>query len=278
MAQCIRCGESLNDISRPDQLCDDCRQSFPQAEVIPPQPVLHRPTMRTTIALIAANALVFLLMLINGVSFTAPSGLDAVRWGADFGPLTVSGQYWRMLTANFVHFGIIHIGLNMYVLWGLGQLTEFFFPPLDYVLLYLTTGIASSALSLFIHPTIVSAGASGAIFGIAGAMISALKWTNLPLVPASRNALFKGVLRFAGYNLLIGLMLYRIVDNAGHVGGLLFGLLAGYILSKHLDRSESSRDFRLLAWGGLILAAIIFAALAIYVRADVGSLLYQRAS
>lgn len=234
--------------------------------------------MRTTAALVGVNVLVFLMMGFSGVSWVAPTTLDVIRFGGDFGPLTVSGQYWRMLTANFVHIGIVHIGLNMWVLWGLGQLTEIFFPPFDYVMLYLTTGIGCSALSLLIHPTIVSAGASGAIFGIAGAMLTAIRWGNLPLNPKASDALFKGVLRFAGINLLIGLMLYKIVDNAGHIGGLLFGLLAGYVLGKHLDRSEASRDFRRMAWAGLVVAVLALAALAIYLRSDVASLLYQRSS
>ena len=231
--------------------------------------------MRATAALVGVNALVFLAMGLSGVSFVEPTTLNVIAWGGNFGPLTVSGQYWRMLTSNFVHIGIVHIGLNMWVLWGLGQLTEIFFPPFDYVMLYLTTGIASSALSLLLHPTIVSAGASGAIFGIAGAMLTAIRWGNLPLNPKARDSLFKGVLRFAGINLFIGLMLYKIVDNAGHVGGLLFGLLAGYVLGRHLDSSQASRDFRRLAWAGLVLAILALAAFAIYLRSDVASLLYR---
>ena len=74
-----------------------------------------------TFVLIAINVLVFLAMVASGVSFTQPTPLDVFKWGGDFGPATVGQhQWWRLLTSCFLHFGIIHIGMNMYVLYLLG--------------------------------------------------------------------------------------------------------------------------------------------------------------
>jgi len=79
-----------------------------------------------TLALVSLNVLVYLGMGLSGVSWSEPAIRDAVRWGADFGPMTLSGDWWRVLTSTFVHFGIFHIGFNMWCLWDLGRTLEFF--------------------------------------------------------------------------------------------------------------------------------------------------------
>src|SRR5947209_5351039 len=90
---------------------------FQQALVLAPSPIF-------TIGLIVVNVAVFILMVINGVGFMDPSIDGLLRWGADFGPLTTHGQWWRLFTSTFVHIGIIHIAMNMYILLSIGMFTE----------------------------------------------------------------------------------------------------------------------------------------------------------
>ena len=199
--------------------------------------------------------MVFLAMVASGVSFTSPDTYSAVRWGADFGPLTFgAAQMWRLLTSNYVHFGIVHLLLNMWCLWGLGRLTEVFYTSADYVLLYTLTGVSGSMLSVALKPLGISAGASGAIFGLAGVMLTTLKWGKLPLLPENRSQIYKGVWQFAGLNLVFGAV-SPSVDNLGHIGGFIFGLLIGGVMGKHLDDSVTSRRYRRKAW--LWLALVI---------------------
>src|SRR5216110_386563 len=87
-----------------------------QAEQAPPmQATGSPPSFPVTIGLIAINALVFAIMVARGVSAIRPTPQQALAFGADFGPLTLNGQWWRLVTSMFVHFGIIHVGLNMLV-------------------------------------------------------------------------------------------------------------------------------------------------------------------
>lgn len=192
-------------------------------------------------------------MVASGVSFGNPTGISAVRWGADYGPLTFgAGQMWRLLTSNYIHFGIVHLALNMWCLWGLGRLTEVFYRTPDFVLLYTLTGISGSMLSVTLKPLGISAGASGAIFGLAGVMLTTLKWGKLPLAPENRSQIYKGVWQFAGLNLIFG-ALAPGVDNLGHLGGFFYGLLIGAVMGKHVEDSAASLAYRRKAWMWLVL-------------------------
>jgi rhomboid protease GluP len=106
------------------------------------QSVPARPTSVVTLTLIAINVLVFAVMVLKGVSPTNPSGDDLLSWGADYGPYTLNGQWWRLLTACFLHFGIIHIAFNMYVLYQVGIFTELLYGKQKYLLLYIVSGRA----------------------------------------------------------------------------------------------------------------------------------------
>ena len=181
-------------------------------------------------------------MVASGVSWITPQTDQVLRWGADYGPYTLSGQYWRLITSMFLHFGIIHIFGNMWCLWSLGQLTEKLIDSVSLVGLYLVTGIGASLLSLSWDPMRVSAGASGAIFGIAGALISVLYFGKLGLQPASVKKLLGYVVRFAFLNLLFGLQGH--IDNMAHLGGLVTGLIAGFFLAKTFNVAPEERPAR----------------------------------
>ncbi|HLK07341.1 MAG TPA: rhomboid family intramembrane serine protease, partial [Candidatus Angelobacter sp.] len=190
---------------------------------MPAQPIVRPRPPIATIALLAINIGIFAIMVASGISWITPQTDQVLRWGADYGPYTLSGQYWRLITSMFLHFGIIHILGNMWCLWSLGQLAEELLDSLSVVALYLVTGVGASLLSLSWDPIRVSAGASGAIFGIAGALISVLYFGQLGLQPASVRKLLGYVVRFAFLNLIFGLQGH--IDNMAHLGGLVSGLL-----------------------------------------------------
>jgi membrane associated rhomboid family serine protease/Flp pilus assembly protein TadD len=206
-----------------------------------------------TNALIAVNIAVFLAMVAAGVSWIEPSGKDLLRWGAEYGPYTLSGQYWRLLTPSFVHIGILHLALNMWCLWSLGRLLEKFLGPLVVVGIYLVTGVGASLLSLSWEPMRVGAGASGAIFGIAGTLIAVLYCGKLNLPAENVRKLLGYVVRFSLLNLLYGLR--GNINNMAHFGGLVTGLAAGIFLARSFVLPEEQR-------GAQRRNVLVFAALA----------------
>ena len=178
-----------------------------------------------TLATIAANALVYLAMGLSGASWTDPGVLDAAKWGADFGPLTLYSEWWRLFTSTFVHFGIIHILLNMWCLWNLGSTLEPLMGRKVFGVTYVACGLAASLTSTAWNPWRVSAGASGAIFGVAGALVSYFALKKTPLDRALVNRNLKSLALFIFYNLLYGVS--GRVDNSAHLGGLIAGLILG---------------------------------------------------
>ena len=161
--------------------------------------------MAVTQAIFGINVAVFIAMTLAGVSMLDnPSGPDLVRWGANFGPLTVSGQWWRLLTCVFIHGGLLHIGFNMWCLWSLGRLAESVYGHWTFAVVYLITGLAASLASLIWNPAILSVGASGAIFGIAGALIASFYLGEFSLPRAALAGTLRSVVVFVGYNLFFG--------------------------------------------------------------------------
>ena len=187
--------------------------------------------MAVTQAIFGINVAVFVAMTLAGVSPMEPTNAQLVHWGANFGPYTVAGQWWRLLTCVFVHIGIVHIALNMWCLWSLGRIAEAVYDHWTFGAVYLITGVSASVASLAWNLDRVSAGASGAIFGIAGALIASFYLGEFSLPKAAVSGLLRSVVTFAGYNLVIGAML-GITDNAAHVGGLVSGLLLGALIAK----------------------------------------------
>lgn len=143
--------------------------------------MLSRKIPPITTALVGINVAVFVAMTLRGVSPVTPTSAELMPWGANWGPLSLASQPWRMLSSNYVHAGILHIGLNMWCLWNLGFLAERIFDPWTYVLTYTACGLAGSIASLWRHPMVPGVGASGAIFGLAGALIAALYLGHLPI-------------------------------------------------------------------------------------------------
>src|SRR5690606_1394653 len=132
----------------------------------------------------------------------------------------VRGKYWRLFASMFLHWGIVHLAVNMYALYGIGQLLEEFLGPLRLLLFYLISGLAAGMASLFFNVYSVSAGASGAIFGLYGYMIMQQVLANFRNRQALRSIAFNFIV-FAVVNYAISRQVN--VDNAGHIGGFIAG-------------------------------------------------------
>jgi membrane associated rhomboid family serine protease len=182
-----------------------------------------------TATLVALNVAVFIAMVMTGSSLWGSGQLldqaQLIRWGANWGPGIHQGQYWRLLTSMFLHIGVLHLAFNMWAFWNLGQLTEVLVGRWRFLTIYLLSGIAGSALSYWLRPGL-SAGASGAIFGIAGALIAVLKFAHLGVPSHALKPILSSVVSFAGYNLLIGAVVPHI-NNLAHLGGLIAGFVLG---------------------------------------------------
>lgn len=160
-----------------------------------------------------------------------PAGEYIVQWGANFGPYTISGQWWRLLTCVFLHSSLLHIAFNMWCLWDLGALAESLYGHWTFAMVYLITGVGSSLASVAWNHSVLSVGASGAIFGIAGALIASFYLGEFSMPRAAISGTLRSVVVFVGFNLFFGSMFARI-DNAAHIGGLVMGLILGALIAR----------------------------------------------
>jgi rhomboid protease GluP len=216
-----------------------------------------------TYTLLGINIAVFGWMVLHGVSPSNPSVPQLIHFGATNSELVLAGQWWRLLTATFVHVGLLHIATNMWCLWNLGLLGEPLLGPVGLCAVYLITGIAGNLLSLghnviFRESLSVGAGASGAVFGIAGILIVLLSNQKLPIPAFELKRLRRSVIQFAALNLVLGVganftSIVRI-DNFAHIGGFLSGLALGAPL---IPRMTSGRT-RYLQRQKLTFAAATF--------------------
>jgi rhomboid protease GluP len=190
-------------------------------------------SMGVTQVIFGANIAVFIAMTLSlGASMlSSPSGQGLVDWGANYGPLTMGGQWWRLLTAVFVHSGLLHIAFNMWCLWDLGRLAESVYGHWTFAIVYLICGLFASLASLWWNPAVLSVGASGAVFGIAGALIASFYLGEFSLPRSAIAGTLRSLLIFAGYNLFFGAVIGHI-DNAAHIGGLIMGLILGALIAR----------------------------------------------
>lgn len=183
----------------------------------------------------------------------------ALRWGANFGPATADGEWWRLGSAMFLHLSALHIALNAWALWDCGRLVERLFGPARFVALFLLSGLFGNLVSLALHGNdAVSSGASGGIFGLYGGLMARLWRERASLDQAEFRWFFGGAAVFSAAAIALGATLPAI-DNGAHAGGLLAGTLLG--VAFHGAR-PSSRHLRLAALAALA-AATTLAALAV---------------
>ena len=201
------------------------------------------------------NVALFVAMVISGVSLMTPTGFSILEWGANFGPLTLTGDWWRTITCNFIHIGLIHIVMNMYALLYIGGYLEQLIGGRRLLVSYLLTGLFAALSSLMIHPETISAGASGSIFGLYGIFLAFLIF-HQRIEKGQRKSLLYSIGFFVIYNLMIGAR-EEGIDNAAHVGGLVSGLLLGGVYLS-IERYASKRNPKVISYIAEGVFALIF--------------------
>jgi rhomboid protease GluP len=264
MMICSSCGREFEASSDTESLCPQCLAESLSAKPAGPAPgrlqlLLESPA----IVLIALNTLVYLIMAWQARSFLTFSPELLLNWGANAGALTSQGQWWRLLTSTFEHGGLLHIALNMWCLYNLGWLAELLFGRVRFILLYLMCGIGGSLASICWNGNGLSVGASGAIFGIAGALIPAMLLHGNQKLRALLKGQFISIALFVVYSIVFGAR-SRGTDNAAHVGGLITGLILGAAFPTGLDRHERRGQIRVAA--GTIFMLLAFAGAGAFAR------------
>ncbi|HEV8581040.1 MAG TPA: rhomboid family intramembrane serine protease [Thermoanaerobaculia bacterium] len=183
--------------------------------------LLGRRTPVTTLLLVSIWAL-FVVETFQGGS---TSERTLVELGANVPQLVLAGQYWRLVASMFLHIGLVHLLVNSWALYQLGSLFEILLGSFSLVVVYFLSGIAGSVASVLFIRADLSAGASGAIFGVMGALISFLLKRREMLTPQARSLLMQ-LLLWAGINVFLGFSIPGI-DNAAHLGGAAAGFVLG---------------------------------------------------
>ncbi len=246
---------------------------------VPPAPPRRRKPVwlaaPATHILVAINCGVWLAMLAKGISPINPTVDQLMSLGASrAGNVLIQGEWWRIVTAMFLHVGILHLATNMWCLWNLGLLAEPLMGSWGVLAVYILTGAAGNLLSTFANwlqynstnAFPAGAGASGAVFGIAGALIILLKSNRLPVPPVELKKLRRSVIYFAAINLFIGFSISigtavwgkgLSIDNYAHVGGCACGLLFAWPMVPRLGSPRSSFNLRLRIAVGMIVGLLV---------------------
>ncbi len=194
-----------------------------------------------TYGLIALNLLIWLITLTQGAEFARTPADKLLLWGGNAASEVQKGEWWRLLTASFLHGSFIHVGMNMLGLYSAGVSVERIYGKRLYTLIYLSSGLMGSVLSLYFSAqNVVSVGASGAVFGVTGALLVAVALNRDTLPKAFSQQTISGIGIFILYSLLQGFSLQGI-DNAAHIGGLAGGCLAALILPQRFDPEKYRR-------------------------------------
>jgi membrane associated rhomboid family serine protease len=210
-----------------------------------------------TPTLVALNCLVFVWTAFAGAGILKPNAIALVHWGTNFGPLTLNGEWWRLFTSMFLHFGAFHLLLNMWALWNLGRITERLFGSAHFLLLYVFAGLCGSIVSLLWHPGINSAGASGAIFGVLGGQLAFVLNPQTRVPGSISKSMATSAAVFIAYNLANGFG-HTGIDNGAHLGGLLGGFAIGWVLARplHVESREGATQHLALTCLGAIVVLV----------------------
>ncbi|MGM9881760.1 MAG: rhomboid family intramembrane serine protease [Bacilli bacterium] len=207
-----------------------------------------KPIITYTIMVICVVIFALMYVLGNGSESTE----TLIKFGANFGPYTKSGEYYRLFTSMFLHIGIIHLLCNMYSLNVIGREVESLFGKWKFLIIYILSGLCGSMLSLAFNDNVLSAGASGAIFGLLGALLYFGCYYRTYLGSTMKRSIIPVVV----INLIIG-FLNPSIDNAAHIGGLVGGILIAMMVGVP-DKSTKKEKIN-----GAILS-IIFMAFIVY--------------
>lgn len=203
-------------------------------------------------ALVAINTLVWIANVLSGLDIVNPDAAALLAWGGNYLPKTIN-EPWRLVSAMFLHGGIAHLAWNMLALVQLGVLTNRFYGTPALIVIYFFAGICGSLASLFFSAKSgVSVGASGAIFGLMGAIVCALITKAKHLNPEGVRSLLMVAGIYIAFNIYLGFTDSNI-DQAAHIGGFFAGALAALGLAERFDR----REYRKSRWARIGLTLVL---------------------
>ena len=206
--------------------CPECSRQRTQVRTLSSL----RPSPELTKVLIAINVIAFLAQSLGGAGLRTGGG-EVYRQGVLFGPLVADGEWWRLITGGFLHGGILHLGLNMYALWFLGNLLEPALGRVQFALIYVVSLLGGSFGVMLLSPTAPTVGASGAIFGLLGAALVIGRSRGMDLMASGLGPI-----------LLINLAVTFLIPNisiGGHLGGLAAGALVALVLTTLGERRRT---------------------------------------
>jgi membrane associated rhomboid family serine protease len=254
-------GVSCSSCGRP--ICPDCMTPTPVGMRCP-ECARQKTKVRTaatltkppelTYALIAINVAVFVAMASTGGGISSTSGTIYLK-GVLYAPYVADGEWYRIVTSGFMHAGLWHIALNMYALYWLGMLLEPQIGRLRFGLIYAVSLVAGSVGALVLSPNAGTLGASGAIFGLMGAAIVAMRARGI-------NPMQSGIGVVLLLNLAITFLPGVNISIGGHVGGLIAGSLVGYLM---LDVAERRRIPSRVVYAGASAMVVALAVAAVVV-------------
>lgn len=219
--------------------------------------IQRTPKIGVTKLLTCINVLVFIAMLLNGAGFWHSSNDIQLSWGANFGPATQDGEWWRLGNAMFLHFGVVHLALNSFALWDAGQLVERMYGHWRFLCIYLVSGLCGNLISLVVQGnSAVSGGASGAIFGVYGAAFIFLWRERATISKHEFRWLFGGGLAFSALTIVLGFIIPGI-DNAAHIGGFVTGILVSIVLAQTIAARSMPLKFSLTATAMMVFTIVV---------------------
>ena len=212
-----------------------------------------------TYVLIAANVAMFAVELAAGASAVTPTPQKMIELGGNFAPLTLHGEWWRLLSSMFLHYGVIHIGMNMICLYQ-ARVVEQLYGKLGYVAIYLVAGLLGGVASLARTTNAVSAGASGAVFGVFGAFGAFLVLRKAAMDEEVWRKTTRQIMTFVGINLVYGMSVPGI-DMSAHIGGLIGGFAVGALLlaGKGAEAQRTGRSLVATVVGIAITVGVLLA-------------------
>lgn len=214
------------------------------------------PTPWVTYILISLNVFIWLGTVALGASLAQTPADKLLEWGGNAASEVQRGEWWRLLTATFLHSGVMHVAMNMLGLYSAGLLVERIYGHRLYLVVYFCSGLIGSALSLhFSAQQAVSVGASGAVFGVTGALLVAVFQHRDKLPREFSKQMMSGIGFFVVYSLMQGFAKQGI-DNAAHIGGLIGGCLAAFILPERFEMEHFRKTFASRATMAIIAGTI----------------------
>ncbi|MCS7175201.1 rhomboid family intramembrane serine protease [Pseudothermotoga sp.] len=215
--------------------------------------------LKITHVILVMNVLIAILMLMTRTtSMLRNEAYLLLKFGAQFGPLVARGEWYRTITAIFVHGGILHLLFNSYALFYFGTIVESIYGSEKFVASYLSSGLIGNIATQLFYYGSVSVGASGAIFGLVGMLFILGFKRDAPFY--ARSFTGYALLPMIIYNVVFGFLPGSGINNAAHLGGFFAGVLIGYLV-KPLPAIYSRRRSMFYAWRTI---AIMFGALVVY--------------